>query len=71
MNRDAAQHTTLTPDQMARACFMWDKQRQDTLQIAIALGLGREGEVIVWRALAERRDERRRMNDFLKRMAAS
>lgn len=46
----------LTNNQLARAAYFWEDMKLDTLEIALRLGLGREGEPAVWRSLAERRD---------------
>lgn len=64
----------LTPDQMARACYLWEQKGWNTLQIAEHLKLGdpkkdKFCESVVYRSLAERRDERARMRQFAKRMA--
>lgn len=59
--------TTLTPDQMALACFYWEQKKWDTLMIAEKL---RVPESVVYRSLAERRDERFRMKAIVRRMAS-
>lgn len=56
----------LTHDEMARACFLWEQKGFDTKQIAADLNVC---ESVVYRSLAERRDERARMRQFAKRMA--
>jgi len=55
----------LTPDEMARACFLWEQKGFDTKQIAADLSVC---ESVVYRSLAERRDERFRMRAIAKRM---
>lgn len=70
------QQRYLTPDQLARASYLWSERRWDTLMIAQHLRLvpddpdGRKGEHIVWRSLAEPRDRLARMREFANRVSA-
>jgi ribonuclease D len=57
----------LTPEQMGLACFLWEQKKWDTLQIAEHLKVQ---ESVVYRSLAERRDERFRMRAIARRMAS-
>jgi hypothetical protein len=57
----------LTADQMGLACFFWEKKKWDTLMIATHLNVP---EDVVYRSLAQRRDERFRMRAIAKRMAS-
>jgi hypothetical protein len=59
--------THLTTKQMSLACFFWEKKKWDTLMIAEHLQVP---ESVVYRSLAERRDERFRMRAIVKRMAS-
>jgi hypothetical protein len=57
----------LTPDQMGLACFLWEQKKWHTLMIAEHLKVP---ESVVYRSLAERRDERFRMRAIARRMAS-
>lgn len=67
MTKPIPVHLYLTSDQMAIACFLWTQKRWDTLMIAKRLHVA---ESVVYRSLAERRDERFRMRSIVKRMAS-
>jgi hypothetical protein len=61
----------LTGTMLAEADMMYRVKKMDTLDIALALGLGWEAEPIVWRSLQQRRDQWIKMRAATKRMAAS
>lgn len=58
---------TLTPEQLGLACYLWEQKKWDTLRIADHLNVC---ESVVYRSLADRRDERFRMRSIVKRMAS-
>lgn len=57
----------LTPEQLGLACYLWEQKGWNTLQIAEHLHVP---ESVVYRSLADRRDERFRMRSIVKRMAS-
>jgi hypothetical protein len=61
----------ITGTQLAEADLMYRVKKMDTLDIALALGLGWEAEPIVWRSLQQRRDQWRKMRAATKKMAAA
>lgn len=56
----------LSGEQMAKAHLLWSQKKWDTLMIAKHLHVP---EHVVWRSLAERRDQAARMREIAKKLA--